>query len=381
MNFSPSERRKNKIKGAILRDIFEDNLRMAGEAGNKQKQPKRRNFVVIASLSVLLILTYVLLSQFTLLERNRSRDIQAGFFKSPVINRDSDKTFNEIGESNSSLPPPAQYNTLLNESRMPLRKIFGLKVKRIVIDPGHGGEDTGAIGKMGTNEKDITLDIAWKLRRRLKRYGEYQILMTREKDRTLSLEERVEFANSSGADLFISIHINYIPNKPLAIIETFYFGPHTDKQTLLLAEKENKGTGYTVNDFREIVRNIENTLKTQESNSLALFIQKSLYKNIHKQNKNVRDWGIKTAPFIVLLGVEIPGVLTEVTCLSNTEEEKKLNREHYREKIARYLEEGIVGYLNKNKDKGDVIWNKRSLLTKKMIYSLASISVHPAVPL
>jgi N-acetylmuramoyl-L-alanine amidase len=200
---------------------------------------------------------------------------------------------------------------------------------------------------LGTKEKDITLDIAMKLRDRLNKHPGYQILMTREKDITLSLNDRIDIAKSCGADLFISIHINYIPDRPINTIETFYFGPHTDKSSLLLAEKENKGTEYTLNDFKGIIRNIEDTLKTQESRSLAYFIQRSLYRNIRKENKDIKNFGIKTAPFVVLLGVDIPSVLTEVTCLSDIKEEMKLNTGYYRKKIARYLEEGIVNYLNK----------------------------------
>jgi N-acetylmuramoyl-L-alanine amidase len=275
-----------------------------------------------------------------------------------VNSRESDSEYKKTGGSN--LAPP-QYTTFLSNLQMPLRRIFGLKVKKILIDPGHGGDDLGAVGQLGTKEKDITLDIARKLRERLRKHPGYQILMTREDDITLPLEDRIEFANYCGADLFISIHINYIPNVPISIIETYYFGPHTDKAALLLAEKENKGTEYTLKDFKEIILNIENTLKTQESRALALYIQKSLYRNISRENKNIKSWGLKTAPFIVLLGVNIPSVLTEVTCLSNADEEKKLNQEHYREKIAGYLEEGIVSYLNKNIDKGGVMWSKKSL--------------------
>ena len=125
-------------------------------------------------------------------------------------------------------------------------------MKLILIDAGHGGEDPGTTGKLGTKEKDITLDIAMRLRERLQRYRGYQILLTREKDITLSLNQRIDIAKSCQADLFISIHINYLPNRPINTIETFYFGPHTDKESLMLAEKENKGTEYTLNDFKGI---------------------------------------------------------------------------------------------------------------------------------
>jgi N-acetylmuramoyl-L-alanine amidase len=243
---------------------------------------------------------------------------------------------------------PSQYNSFLNNVGTPLSRIFGLKVKTIVIDPGHGGKDPGAIGQLGTQEKNITLDIARKLEKKLEEYPGYKIRLTRRADQHLSLEERISFANAEKADLFISIHVNYIPSRPTNIIETYYFGPNADKTTLMLVEKENKGTQYTLSDFKEIIQKIGNTIKIQEANLLAIHIQRSLYKNISRQNKNIENWGVRKAPFIVLLGVDIPSVLSEVTCLSNPAEEKKLNTEQYREEIAKFLEEGIVLYLNSN---------------------------------
>ncbi|HSQ34806.1 MAG TPA: N-acetylmuramoyl-L-alanine amidase, partial [Candidatus Binatia bacterium] len=177
------------------------------------------------------------------------------------------------------------------------------------------------------------------------RYEGYQILLTRSDDVTLSLESRIEFANAQKADLFVSIHVNNIPNKPYSIIETYHFGPNADRRVLSLAEKENSGAQYAVNDFKIMIQKINNTLKYQEAKILASSIQKSLYGNIRRNNDNIYDYGVKTAPFIVLLGVDMPSVLTEVTCLSNQEEEKKLSNENYREDIARYMEEGIIHYL------------------------------------
>jgi N-acetylmuramoyl-L-alanine amidase len=337
------------MKSSILKGVFDENLRMIGrakKAGNNKNRPKKKNLVKISGAFFLVILIYVFFNHFDFFSHAFFKKLPPAFIKSEVTrpSQDSEPGFNETEASNIT---PSQYNAFLIKLPMPLRKIFNLKVKQILIDPGHGGEDPGTTGRLGTKEKDITLDIAMKLRDRLKRQPGYKILMTREKDITLSLNNRIDIAKSCGADLFISIHINYIPDQPINTIETFYFGLHTDKESLLLAEKENKGTEYTLNDFKGIIRNIENTLKTQESRSLAYFIQKSLYSNISRENKNIKNFGIKTAPFVVLLGVDIPSVLSEVTCLSDINEEMKLNTEDYRKEIARYLEEGIVDYLNK----------------------------------
>jgi N-acetylmuramoyl-L-alanine amidase len=216
-----------------------------------------------------------------------------------------------------------------------------------MIDPGHGGSATGTIGKMGTKEKDITLDIAKRLRDRLKKYGKYNVLMTRERDVSLSLNDRIELATLGKADLFISIHVNYLPSRPINIIETYYFGPTSDSKILRLAERENSDSQYGLSDFKQIIEKIEDTLKFQESKSLAASIQKNLFLNIRKQDKDVKNFGVKRAPFVVLLGVDVPAVLTEVSCLSNREAEIELNSESHREDIAYYLEAGILDYLNK----------------------------------
>ncbi len=249
-----------------------------------------------------------------------------------------------------------EYQPFLSQNEFSLRAIFGLKVKIIVIDPGHGGEDPGTSGHFGTREKDVTLDIARRLELRMSRYAGYQILLTRNEDVTLPLEARIDFANNHNADLFVSIHVNNIPNKPYSIIETYYFGPNSDRSVLSLAETENRGAYYSMNDFRTMIQKISNTLKYQEAKVLARSIQKSLFENIHRENENIFDYGVKTAPFIVLLGVDMPSVLTEVTCLSDPEEEKKLNSEAYREDIARYMEEGIIEYLQakNNPNKSEV---------------------------
>lgn len=356
MTLRRADKKKQKMRGAILREIYKDNLRMADKTDTYRRQRRKRNLTAIGSLSLLAIVLFVFVNHTAFFAPQVSQEPRSVSADAGAIARHSGAKPVITGENPLT---PSQYGTLLQETGAPLRKIFGLKVKKIVIDPGHGGEDSGAKGKSGIKEKDIVLDIAKKLQERLKKYEGIQVRMTREEDIALSLEDRIEFANYYEADLFISIHINYIPNRPINIIETYYFGPHTDKQTLLLAEQENKGSEYSVNDFKEIIQNIENTLKTQESHNLALFIQKSLYKNISKQNSASKNWGVKTAPFVVLLGVEVPGVLAEVTCLSNPEEEKKLTREQYRQEISRYLEEGIVNYL-KNIEKGVATWNQKS---------------------
>jgi len=237
------------------------------------------------------------------------------------------------------------YDILINNNDVRLTTLFGLGVRTIVIDPGHGGKDPGAIGAQGTMEKEVTLDVAHRLKNRLEEKSAFNIYLTRETDETMSLSDRVKFTNAVDADLFISIHVNSIPEASINTIETYYFGPPSDEETLRLAKRENADSMYSSAEFKKLIQKIGNTIKQQESIALATKIQRSLFANIKKYDKDVHNWGVKVAPFMVLLDVEAPAVLSEISCISEPEEEKKLNTADYREKIASFIEKGIIAYL------------------------------------
>ncbi len=334
------KKRELKLRQTILRGVYEDNLRIIGKRRDVFQHRwsffpgKTYVFFAILLLGVSGTLNY---SDLSLLHKE-NHILAAGVAaqgSAPVPFEPS--------------PDPSEYAEFA-DGRPSLSRVLGLEVKTIMIDPGHGGSDPGTIGKMGTREKDITLDIAKRLRQRLAKRGLYHVVLTREEDATLPLAKRVELADSEKADLFVSIHINYLPSKPINIIETYYFGPSTDAKTLKLAEQENASSHYKLSDMKAMIEKIGETIKLQESRSLAASIQKSLFTNSRKLNGDMQDFGVKRAPFVVLLGAHVPAVLAEVSCLSNREEELDLNTESHRENIARYLEAGILDYLNK----GDV---------------------------
>ena len=337
------KKRELRVRKGILRGVYEDNLRIIGKHSDTLSGKtsffvkKMFLFFSIALLTILGQGNYLNLSLFP--EKQTTAGLITQISSPPGI--ESQRMPDEKSVN------PSDYKAFLSGREIPLSRMFGLEVKTIMIDPGHGGSDSGTTGKMGTKEKDITLDIAKKLRERLKKYGHYNVLMTREQDITLPLNKRVELAGLSKTDLFISIHLNYLPFRPINIIETYYFGPSPDAKTLKLAEQENAGSQYGLSDFKEIIEKIGETLKLQESKELAASIQKNLFLNSKKHDGNVHDFGTKRAPFVVLLGVDVPAVLTEVSCLSNRDEEIELNSESHRENIARYLEAGILDYLNK----------------------------------
>jgi len=240
-----------------------------------------------------------------------------------------------------------QYDQMLSQLSIPMADLFDLNVHTIVIDPGHGGNDPGAVGSQGFLEKDITLDIANRLREKLERSSRYRVLLTREDDSKVKLKDRVAYAKANHADLFISVHINSVPQQAGSVnyVETYYFGPHSDQSTLELARRENRDSDYMIGDFQRIISRIGNTLKTEESAQLASAIHTQLYTNLKTHSGSLLDAGAKPGPFLVLLGVEVPSVLVEVSCISNKAEEARLGTAEYRDSVAQYLESGIIQYL------------------------------------
>jgi N-acetylmuramoyl-L-alanine amidase len=254
----------------------------------------------------------------------------------------------EIGQGLESTADTAgRYEAMLNQLGLPMADLFGLKVQTIVIDPGHGGIDPGATGQQGLKEKDVALDIARRLRDKLTESGNYHVLLTREEDRKVYLKERVAFAKENHADLFVSIHVNSLPARPVNYVETYYFGPYTDQRSLDLAAKENSDSDYVMGDFHKIIARIGDTLKTEESRALANSLHKHLYANLKRLNAGLVDAGSKTGPFVVLLGVDVPSVLVEVSCISNKAEETRLAKPGYRDSVAGFLQTGIVEYLER----------------------------------
>ncbi|MBA4372784.1 MAG: hypothetical protein C0402_07950 [Thermodesulfovibrio sp.] len=339
-----NKKRNHRIRQNILRGVYEDNLKIIGKGPEviyKHRYYVPKRFLLPVVLSFLVI---VLQSNFASAPFLPEKQPVSGPRSMPVLALNADES-----------EGPSHYKAFISTPGMPISRIFGLGVRTIMIDPGHGGNDTGTKGQNGTKEKDIALDIAKRLRDRLKKSGNFNILMTRDQDVTVPLNRRVEMAKLSRADLFISVHLNYLPSRPINMIETYYFGPSSDPKVLKLAEKENADSSYSISDFKDIIGKIGETMKLQESKEFAASIQKKLFMNSRKENGNVYNFGVKRAPFVVLLGVDVPAVLAEVSCLSNSEEEVQLNTEQHREHIARYLELGILDYLNK----GDVTYEAR----------------------
>ncbi|MBW8873458.1 MAG: N-acetylmuramoyl-L-alanine amidase [Acidobacteria bacterium] len=220
--------------------------------------------------------------------------------------------------------------------------IFPLAVRKIVIDAGHGGTSVGTSTPRGVLEKDLTLDIAVRLKRLLDQ--EFQVVMTRESDRDVSLEQRGALANRAGADIFVSIHLNWIENRRSRGVETYYLGPTDDPYLTRLAAAENRESGYSMADMRHLLDRIYAGVRQDKSRKLAEVVQGALFQSVGKLSPEVADRGVKAAPFIVLLSTEMPAILAEVSSLSNADEARLLTKPLYRQYIAEALAKGIRAY-------------------------------------
>jgi N-acetylmuramoyl-L-alanine amidase len=223
------------------------------------------------------------------------------------------------------------------------RAVLPLPIRRIVLDPGHGGVQAGALAGSGASEKEITLDVALRLRRLLQE-ASFEVLLTRDADVTMSLEQRVAFANARRADIFVSIHVNWIPRSGVRPVETYHVGPTDDPEVLKLAGQENRDSGYSLGAYRRLLERIYIDARRDESRALARTINTELYRALSAVNPELQNRGVKMAPFAVLVGTEMPAILVEVSCLSNDDEAELLTTDDYRARIAAALLRGIRSY-------------------------------------
>jgi N-acetylmuramoyl-L-alanine amidase len=223
---------------------------------------------------------------------------------------------------------------------------LGLGIQKIVIDPGHGGKDPGAIGKSGIMEKIIVLDICQRLKKLLSADKGLEVIMTRESDIYVPVENRTVIANQKRADLFLHVHANSNPSKKRSGVETFYLNFSQDPSVIETAALENATSTKNLSEMRSILEKIAKNSKVMESKELAKDIQKNLIQTLQQKYKDVKDLGSKGGPFWVLIGVETSSVLVEVSYLSNAKEETRLKNAQYRQYIAQGIYSGIKEYMN-----------------------------------
>src|SRR5271165_1102468 len=226
-----------------------------------------------------------------------------------------------------------------------LTRVLGLKVGRIVLDPGHGGLDAGTIGPNGLREKDLVLDIAHRLGALLEERLKSEVVYARSDDSFVSLERRTQIANEAKADLFLSIHANSSPEHVVSGVETYYLSFTTSKAAMEVAARENATSQRSVYELQDLLQKIALKDKVDESREFASRVEEALYAISAKiTNSKVRDRGVKKAPFVVLIGAAMPSILAEIGFISNPHDEALMMRPETRQKIAEALYKGVASY-------------------------------------
>jgi N-acetylmuramoyl-L-alanine amidase len=227
-----------------------------------------------------------------------------------------------------------------------LIRALGLKIGKIVIDPGHGGHDTGTIGPKGLEEKDLVLDVGRRLGKLLRARLGADVVYTRKDDTFIPLETRTSIANQEQADLFVSIHANSSRDRDARGVETYYLNFTSSAEALDVAARENAASDKSLHELQDLVKKIALKEKIEESREFASNVQRALHSGLAAKSPGIRDRGVKKAPFIVLIGANMPSILAEISFVSNPGDERRLGGGEYRQRIAESLYQGIAKYVS-----------------------------------
>jgi len=243
---------------------------------------------------------------------------------------------------------PATRKPLQTTNKMGAPTAVSNGLRKVVLDPGHGGKDPGALGPGGIAEKEIVLSIAKKLAVKLKTEMGTEVVLTRKDDRFVPLEDRTLLANSQDADLFISLHVNASPNADARGIETYYLDNTTDEAAIRLAARENATSRKNISDLQFILSDMMQNMKLEDSITLAHRLQAALVSGMSKFMGDVKDLGVKKALFHVLVGARMPSVLVEMFFITNKNESRAMTDPNYQDAMVDALFEGIQKYAQSN---------------------------------
>jgi N-acetylmuramoyl-L-alanine amidase len=239
---------------------------------------------------------------------------------------------------------PARAAVPTADGETSLVRALGLKIGRIVIDPGHGGHDSGTLGADGIEEKDVVLDVALRLGKLLHDRLGTEIIYTRSDDTFIPLETRTAIANKAQADLFLSIHANSSVDASARGVETYYLNFTSDPTALDVAARENAVSDQSIHQLSDLVKKIALKDKIAESREFASDVEGSLYAGLQKGNAGLKDRGVKKAPFVVLIGANMPSILAEISFVTNPKDAEQLRDPEYRERVAESLYKGVARY-------------------------------------
>jgi N-acetylmuramoyl-L-alanine amidase len=266
----------------------------------------------------------------------------------PIVERAANGT-SAKGSSRSSkgkhvAGEPAQPPPPTADGEATLMRALGLKIGRIVIDAGHGGHDSGTLGAGGIEEKDVVLDVALRLGKLLHDRLGAEIVYTRADDTFVPLETRTAIANKAQADLFISVHANSSQDDSARGVEVYYLNFTSDPEAMEVASRENAVSTQSVHQLSDLVKKIALKDKIDESRELAEDVDQSLYSGLTKGNEGLKNRGVKKAPFVVLIGANMPSILAEISFVTNPTDADELRRPEYRERVAESLYAGVARY-------------------------------------
>ncbi len=329
-----------RFKKRLIRQAVQTNLDSI-EGRRPRPASYRSHTLVVAARALFFILVPAALFASTIVVSNMASDWRGN--KAEIVSVQLEKpTLWPPQRSRRVVPSSTASNTFsIPEPIDPA--VLPLALRTIILDPGHGGDNLGTVAPEGLVEKEVTLDIAERARDLLQQ-GSYTVLMTRDSDQSLSLRERAEFANKNRGDIFVSIHVNWIANRELRGVETFYLGSTDDPYLEALAARENQQSGYSLADLRQILQQVYAGVRQEESRRLGESVQEALFASLYSVSNTVRNRGVKSAPFGVLIWTEMPAILAEVSCVSNRVEARLLMTPIYRQYLAESIVEGIETY-------------------------------------
>jgi len=325
-----------RLKAEILRAAVQDNADTIEDRLPIGLRPERHLLVTWTRNPWMVLLPVSIMVGLVLVANRSMASVQAG----PLLQTAS--TAAAPAPLAETVPASAPDLALLSRPLRP--RALALGVRRVVLDPGHGGEHLGTQGTNGLIEKDITLDLSFRAQRLLLKNG-YEVVLTRAGDQTLSLRQRSTTANGERGDIFVSVHLNSLGAASARGIETFYVGPSEQPEHDLIAEAENQHSGYSLSDLRTLLDGIYVDARRDESKRLARAVQDAVLRRIRKTDPMMPDRGVKPAPFVVLVATEMPAILAEVSCLSNAGEAERLGRDEYRQALAEALVSGIQSFV------------------------------------
>lgn len=341
-----------RIKRRLVRDMVRHNVELAEGRGPvkqlKRTHRRRRWGAPVVAVSLVSLALVAGLSWATASGRGSSLALEDGGLLE--ARGDGNSTALRVSAS-SSRPELVEASRRIEPEVMELaaaagpmaHRVLPLAVRRVIVDPGHGGEATGTQTALGVVEKEVVLDVGMRLRTLLQKSG-FEVLMTRETDVAVDLRERARIANEAHGDLFVSIHINWISDRSARGVETYYLGASEDPHIIALATAENQDSGYSLADMRHLLDRIYTGVRINESQELARKVQASLFGSLREINPHIANRGVKRAPFIVLIDTQMPAILAEVSCLSNEREARLLQKPLYRQFIAEALAKGVRSY-------------------------------------